>query len=201
MLNKDHRRRSRTLYGLDPRLGRARQTRSVSNRSSESVCECPGCDACRRQLTIATQNFEMDPAAVRSYSYPVKLVASFFLTVPTAYRYGFHHPTHIFEPFFSTKEKGKGTVWACRRFYGIVKQSGGYIDVSSEPGHGAAFKIYLPRVDYEWPRTLAVRNRLFHSAHETILVVEDEASLRKLTRSLLQPLATPCGRQRWNAEA
>ncbi len=91
---------------------------------------------------------------------------------------------HIFDPFFTTKEKGKGTGLGLSTVYGIVKQSG-YIWVYSEPGKGTTFKIYLPRVG-------EARETIRHAGQagetrgtETIPLVEDEVSLRKLTQQML----------------
>lgn len=94
---------------------------------------------------------------------------------------------HIFEPFFTTKEVGKGTGLGLATVYGVVKQSGGYIWVDSEPGEGAAFHIFLPRVE-ESAVTKAAAAPLAEmvGGSETILLVEDSEPLRKLTQSLLE---------------
>ena len=95
--------------------------------------------------------------------------------------------THIFEPFFTTKEKGKGTGLGLATVYGIVKQSGGFIGVSSEPGHGTAFKIYLPRVEEELdsiPRLLPMASESARGT-ETLLLLEDEEGIRRLAREVL----------------
>lgn len=95
--------------------------------------------------------------------------------------------THIFEPFFTTKEVGKGTGLGLATVYGVVKQSGGYIWVESEPGHGASFQIFLPRVG-EPTAEIAATTPVDETAggSETILLVEDSEALRKLTRSFLE---------------
>jgi two-component system, cell cycle sensor histidine kinase and response regulator CckA len=95
--------------------------------------------------------------------------------------------SHIFEPFFTTKEKGKGTGLGLATVYGVIKQSGGYIWVESEVGKGTEFKIYLPLVEdaaEETPESQEPSARSHGAA--TILLVEDEESLRKLTRTTLK---------------
>ena len=93
----------------------------------------------------------------------------------------------LFEPFFTTKERGKGTGLGLSTTYGIVKQSGGSIWVYSEPGHGTTFKIYLPRCEEPLSEHEAPPLPLTPRAgSETVLLVEDEAEVRRLVERLLQ---------------
>jgi len=92
-----------------------------------------------------------------------------------------------FEPFFTTKANGKGTGLGLATVFGVIEQSGGHISVTSEPGRGATFEILLPRCDEEpLPQRVSLRpakKARFESA--TILLVEDEAQVRKLIRAIL----------------
>jgi two-component system, cell cycle sensor histidine kinase and response regulator CckA len=94
---------------------------------------------------------------------------------------------HIFEPFFTTKEPGRGTGLGLSIVYGIVKQSGGYIDVKSAPGEGSSFMIYLPRLKgvMEPPREEIPVGKGFQG-EGTILLVEDEDVLRTLLGKFLR---------------
>ena len=94
---------------------------------------------------------------------------------------------HVFEPFFTTKEPGKGTGLGLATAYGIVKQSGGYITVESEPGRGTTFRIYFPRAAGVADLSQSGRRRVVsQGGAETILLVEDEPSVRRLARRILE---------------
>jgi PAS domain S-box-containing protein len=93
---------------------------------------------------------------------------------------------HVFEPFYTTKEQGRGTGLGLSTVYGIVERNGGSISVQSEPEHGSSFRVYLPRV----LESVEVQRDLFDApapgGHETVLLVEDEDAVRDLVREALE---------------
>lgn len=140
------------------------------------------------KLGIATANTEMDETFVKRYPYPVQTGQYIVLTVSDN-GVGMDAATkaRVFEPFFTTKEKGKGTGLGLSTVYGVVKQSGGYIDFDSEPGEGTTFRIYFRRVN-EPVESEGLATEAQQPAREAgvVLLVEDEASLLRLTRNLLE---------------
>jgi two-component system, cell cycle sensor histidine kinase and response regulator CckA len=141
------------------------------------------------RLTIETANVEFDSSTAR----PATAIApgKYVMLAVTDNGIGMDEKTqaHIFEPFFTTKEKGKGTGLGLATVYGVVKQSGGYVWVYSEPGHGTAFKIYLPQIADEVSATGPDRvpnSRNLPKGSEVVLLVEDEAGVRELAREYLQ---------------
>ncbi len=139
------------------------------------------------KLTIETANAEQDETYARSHAnvrpgpYVLLAVSDTGCGMDEAIK------SRIFEPFFTTKEPGKGTGLGLATVYGIVKQSGGHIAVYSEVGHGATFKIYLPVAGEGVPaRKSHPGLQPVRHGTETILLVEDEAAVRALSRHILQ---------------
>jgi len=93
---------------------------------------------------------------------------------------------HIFEPFYTTKETGKGTGLGLAMVYGIVKSHNGYIMCYSEPGEGTTFKIYFPIIEKEAERVESKKERVpIKGGNETILLVDDEEAIRELAEDIL----------------
>jgi signal transduction histidine kinase/ActR/RegA family two-component response regulator len=137
-------------------------------------------------LTIGTGNVELDEDYVRHH--PGSSAGSHVMISVEDTGCGMDSDTigHIFEPFFSTKEYGKGTGLGLATVYGIVKQSRGYIEVSSQPGRGSLFKVFLPRIAKQGEERTAppaVEKRA--ASRHTVLVVEDEESIRHLIGTIL----------------
>ena len=92
----------------------------------------------------------------------------------------------IFEPFFTTKEVGKGTGLGLSMIEGIVTQSGGYVEVASQPGHGSTFKIFLPLLEGSVEGAATMEPALPGGGNETVLVVEDQTEVRQYTAAVLE---------------
>ncbi len=139
------------------------------------------------KLTIEATDAELGTADVNRFRYVTPGRYVMLRVSDTGCGMDAELQSHIFEPFFTTKEKGKGTGLGLATVYGVIKQSGGYIWADSELGKGSTFRIYLPEVQ-EHEDTIAQQTTVVKSAQgaRTILVVEDEQSLRKLTRTILR---------------
>lgn len=139
------------------------------------------------KLTIETSNVELDETYAASHP-DARAGAHVRLAVSdTGCGMSAAVRAKIFEPFFTTKGPGKGTGLGLATVYGIVKQSGGHVGVYSEVGVGTTFKVYLPRTEPagEGAKSHPVLRALPRGT-ETVLVVEDDAAVRGLTRHILQ---------------
>jgi PAS domain S-box-containing protein len=139
------------------------------------------------RLTLATANLNLDAAYAREHvdASPGRYVL--LAVTDTGIGMDAEVRSHIFEPFFTTKEPGKGTGLGLATVYGIVKQSGGHIQVFSQPGQGTTFEVYLPRID---EAVSVVESSVVGSEPaigvETVLLVEDEEAVRTLARQVLE---------------
>ena len=173
---------------LHPHLGRARaDPGQVEQVVMNLVVNARDAMPDGGRIALSTRNVEMDEAYVRDHlgSRP----GPYVLLEVTDNGHGMDAETqaHIFEPFFTTKEKGKGTGLGLATAYGIVKQSGGYIWVQSEPGRGTTFHVFLPRVDaLEETSGPEAAAPAVGGAGETVLLVEDQEAVRRLTREILE---------------
>jgi two-component system, cell cycle sensor histidine kinase and response regulator CckA len=139
------------------------------------------------ELTIQTANTELDEAWVRSH--PGVQPGPHVMLAVHDNGHGMDESvlSHIFEPFFTTKDRTKGTGLGLATVYGTVRQSGGCVTVSSKPASGTTFQIYLPRVEepVEEVEAPALVPQIAQGA-ETILVVEDDDAVRRMTREFLK---------------
>jgi PAS domain S-box-containing protein len=138
-------------------------------------------------LVLETSNLDLDEAYVRTHP-GARTGAHVRLAVSdTGHGMDAATASRVFEPFFTTKPRGKGTGLGLATVHGIVQQSGGHVDVYSEPGHGTTFKIYLPRVEaQEEPAPDEGASVESRGGSETIVLVEDEDGLRSLIREVLE---------------
>jgi CheY-like chemotaxis protein len=139
-------------------------------------------------LTFATSNITMDGRDAsasgidRVDDYVVVEVTDTGTGIPEAIR------DKIFDPFFSTKETGQGTGLGLSMVFGFAKQSGGNIEVDSEEGRGTTFRIYLPKADFEASQIPSADDLQSTGGTETILCVEDDASVRAYVIAQLESL-------------
>jgi len=138
------------------------------------------------KLTIATANVDLDETFAQAHLGSVPGSYAMLSVTDTGVGMDATVRAHLFEPFFTTKEVGKGTGLGLATVYGIVKQSGGYISVSSEPGHGSSFKIYLPRIATPAEPPAGAPKGGPAPGSETVLVVEDEPAVLTLSRRALE---------------
>jgi two-component system, cell cycle sensor histidine kinase and response regulator CckA len=138
------------------------------------------------QLTLELANADLD--AIYAAEHAQVMPGPYVMLAVSDTGHGMDRETlaRVFEPFFTTKPAGRGTGLGLSTVYGIVQQNHGFVWVYSEPGRGSTFKVYLPRVDEaaeEVPDATAPDSA---RGTETILLVEDEASLRAILRELLE---------------
>ena len=164
---------------LEPRLGKVKaDPEQIHQVMINLVINARDAMTDEGKLEISTSN--IDIAANAPVGHPGARPGQYVAMTVSDSGSGMDEQTRqrIFEPFFTTKERGKGTGLGLSTAYGIVRQSGGWIDVSSEVGAGASFTVYLPRADGSAELEASRINSTSQGGKETILVVDDEAAVR-----------------------
>ncbi len=138
------------------------------------------------RLTLETQNVELDDHFVRAHIGSAPGPHTLLTVTDTGMGMDTETQARIFEPFFTTKGPGHGTGLGLAMVYGVIKQSGGYIWVSSDIGKGTSFKIYLPQEKEIAESKVAKKlEPALKQGFETILLVEDDDAVRELVRAML----------------
>jgi CheY-like chemotaxis protein len=139
------------------------------------------------RLTVATKNVDLDDEYCRTHLGAKP--GDYVLLSVSDTGHGMDKETlnRIFEPFYTTKGIGRGTGLGLAIVYGIVKQHGGYITCSSEPGVGTTFVIYLPVIPTKAEQETAAGEPVLPMGTETILLVDDEELVRSLGKRILEP--------------
>jgi CheY-like chemotaxis protein len=154
------------------------------------------------KIVIETANVDLDETYCASHAYVTPGRYVMLAVSDTGQGMSDEVKAHIFEPFFTTKPRGSGTGLGLATTYGAVHQAGGSIEVYSEVGIGTTIKIYLPRVEGEAASPAHEdRPTVIPCGTETVLVVEDEATVRTLCVRILERLGYKVPQARNGAEA
>ncbi|MBI5099793.1 MAG: PAS domain S-box protein [Nitrospirae bacterium] len=154
----------------------------LMNLATNARDAMPGCGS----LTISSDSVEFDSEYISAYGFGEPGMYAVISVADTGAGIDKEAIEKIFEPFFSTKEVGKGSGLGLAVVYGIIKQHNGHINVYSETGKGTTFKIYLPLIKAKSKEEDKRPAKTPQSGTETILVAEDDGSLRKLMEIVLK---------------
>jgi two-component system cell cycle sensor histidine kinase/response regulator CckA len=136
-------------------------------------------------LNIETRRIDLDDRFIQAHNYGKRGAYAVIAISDNGTGMDAGTVAQIFEPFFTTKEMGRGTGLGLSLVYGIVKQNNGYINVYSEPGKGTTFKLYLPMATTSVDAWKAEGAEVLKRGTETVLVAEDDETIRRLVRSVL----------------